>query len=142
MFKTFISHPIKFLIIFPTKTNAKFTFIIFIRITRQGFIAWVFGPSTFIASFNQFTVIIFILAKTEKRNELFSSLKSRYVGDERSLDWVIFQGKPQSHKQGITVYVVKDVTFLNKKMRFIKVMGGKYLQFWAYFGQGHLQLFM
>ena len=81
---------------FPTKTNAKITFTIFIRITRQGFIAWVFGPSTFVA---RFTVIIFILAKTEKRNELFSSLKSRYVRDERNLDNMIFQGKDGIHKR-------------------------------------------
>ena len=84
---------------FSTKTDAKFTIIIFFRITRQVFIAWVFGPSTFIASFNQFTVIIFILAKTEKRNELFSSLKSRFVRDERNLDNMIFQGKDEIHKR-------------------------------------------
>ena len=91
---------------FPMKTNAKITITIFIRITRQGFIAWVFGPSTFIASFNQFTVII--LAKTEKRNELFSSLKSRFVRDERNLDNMIFQGKDEIHKRcGGNIYNFK-----------------------------------
>ena len=81
MFKTFVSNKSKCLIVICSfKTCSKFTLILKF-ITYEGFIVWVFEPSTFMAGF---FIFIIVLAKT--KNSYFS----KFYGRVGVISWLLF----------------------------------------------------